>query len=144
MVVDGPRVALADYRGADPTGVPASLAKASLVERGEYLARAADCMVCHTVPGGKPYAGGLAFKLPFGTLYSTNITPDKDTGIANYSDRQFLDAVQRGVRRDGARPMPFAAAVINATLPAKRIVSPRWLSFLAGQLCGERHRLEAQ
>ena len=108
----GPKVALADYRGADPTGVPASLAKASLVERGEYLARAADCMVCHTTPGGKEYAGGLAFKLPFGTLYSTNITPDKETGIGNYSDREFLDAMHRGVRRDGARlypAMPFTS-----------------------------------
>jgi mono/diheme cytochrome c family protein len=108
----GPKVALADYRGADPTGVPASLAKASLVERGEYLARAADCMACHTVPGGAAYAGGLAFKLPFGTLYSTNITPDKETGIGNYSDRDFLDAVHRGTRRDGARlypAMPFTS-----------------------------------
>ena len=108
----GPKVALADYRGADPTGVPAALAKASPVERGEYLARAADCMVCHTVPGGKEYAGGLAFKLPFGTLYSTNITPDKETGIGNYSDREFLDAMHRGVRRDGARlypAMPFTS-----------------------------------
>jgi mono/diheme cytochrome c family protein len=108
----GPKVTLADYHAADPTGVPASLAKASPVERGEYLARAADCMVCHTAPGGKEYAGGLAFKLPFGTLYSTNITPDKETGIGNYSDREFLDAMHRGVRRDGARlypAMPFTS-----------------------------------
>ena len=76
------------------------------MERGEYLARAADCMVCHTSAGGKEYAGGLGFKLPFGTLYSTNITPDKDTGIGNYTDQQFLDALHRGVRRDGARLYP--------------------------------------
>ena len=106
----GPKVAVADYRGGNPTGVPASLAKASLVERGEYLARAADCMVCHTTPGGQAYAGGLAFKLPFGTLYSTNITPDVETGIGKYSDLDFLDAIHRGRRRDGARlypAMPF-------------------------------------
>jgi len=106
----GPKVAVADYRGGTPTGVPASLAKASLVERGEYLARAADCMVCHTAPGGQAYAGGLAFKLPFGTLYSTNITPDAETGIGKYSDLDFLDAIHRGRRRDGARlypAMPF-------------------------------------
>jgi mono/diheme cytochrome c family protein len=103
---DGPKVALADYRGANPTGVPASLAKASAVERGEYLARAADCMVCHTAAGGKEYAGGLGFKLPFGTLYSTNITPDKDTGIGNYNDQEFLAAVQHGKRRDGAMLYP--------------------------------------
>lgn len=109
---NGPKVALADYHGTDPTGVPAALARAGLVERGEYLTRAADCMVCHTAQGGKEYAGGLAFKLPFGTLYSTNITPDKETGIGNYSDQDFLGAVHRGVRRDGARlypAMPFAS-----------------------------------
>jgi mono/diheme cytochrome c family protein len=63
-------------------------------------------MVCHTTQGGKEYAGGLGFKLPFGTLYSTNITPDKETGIGNYSDQDFLNAVHRGVRRDGARLYP--------------------------------------
>jgi len=79
---------------------------ARIVKRGEYLAKAADCMVCHTAPGGEDYAGGLAFPLPFGTLYSTNITADKNTGIGNYSDRDFLNAVQRGVRQDGARLYP--------------------------------------
>jgi mono/diheme cytochrome c family protein len=103
---DGPKVALADYHEAKPTGVPANLAQASIIERGEYLAKAADCMVCHTTPGGKEYAGGLGFKLPFGTLYSTNITADKDTGIGNYSDQDFLNAMHRGVRRDGARLYP--------------------------------------
>jgi mono/diheme cytochrome c family protein len=108
----GSKVALADYRGANPTGVPATLAQASLVEHGAYLARAADCMACHTTQGGKPYAGGLGFRLPFGTLYSTNITPDKETGIGNYSDQDFLNAVHRGIREDGARlypAMPFAS-----------------------------------
>src|ERR1700751_2480190 len=99
-------VALADYHGTNPTGVPASLAKASLGERGASLTRAADCMACHTKPGGKDFAGGLGFKLPFGTLYSTNITPDKETGIGNYSDADFLNAVHRGIRRDGARLYP--------------------------------------
>jgi mono/diheme cytochrome c family protein len=103
---NGTKVALADYHGASPTGAPASLAQASIVERGEYLAKAADCMVCHTTAGGKEYAGGLGFKLPFGTLYSTNITPDKETGIGNYSDQDFLNAVHRGTRRDGARLYP--------------------------------------
>ena len=109
---DGPKVALADYHGANPTGVPAALAQASLVERGAYLARAADCEACHTTQDGKPYAGGLPFRLPFGTLYSTNITPDKETGMGNYSDQDFLNAVHRGIRHDGARlypAMPFAS-----------------------------------
>ena len=103
---DGSTVVLADYRAADPSGVPATLAKASLIDRGEYLARAADCMVCHTTKDGKAFAGGLAFKLPFGTLYSTNITPDKETGIGSYSDQDFLNALHRGVRKDGARLYP--------------------------------------
>ena len=108
----GPKVALADYHDANPTGVPPALAQASAVERGAYLARAADCFACHTKQGGKPYAGGLGFKLPFGTLYSTNITPDQETGIGKYSDQDFLNAVHRGIRDDGARlypAMPFTS-----------------------------------
>jgi mono/diheme cytochrome c family protein len=108
----GSTVALAAYHAADPTGVPAQRANQSAIDRGAYLARAADCMVCHTTKNGAEYAGGLAFPLPFGTLYSTNITSDKDTGIGNYTDQDFLDAVQRGIRRDGARlypAMPFAS-----------------------------------
>ena len=102
----GSTVALADYHGADPTGVPAALAKADQIKRGEYLARAADCMPCHTAPGGSAFAGGLAIPLPFGTLYSVNITPDKNTGIGNYSDEDFLNALRRGIRRDGTRLYP--------------------------------------
>ena len=102
----GGSVALSDYQAADPTGVPGDLKNADVVKRGEYLARAADCVVCHTSPGGKQYAGGLAIPLPFGTLYSTNITPDKAAGIGDYSDADFLNAVRRGVRRDGVRLYP--------------------------------------
>jgi mono/diheme cytochrome c family protein len=102
----GSSVQLADFKGPNPTGVPVSLARDDIVKRGEYLARAADCMVCHTSHGGKEYAGGLAFKLPFGELYSTNITADKETGIGKYSDRDFLNAVQHGTRRDGAPLYP--------------------------------------
>ena len=105
-------VTLADYKGPDPTGVPASLRNASLVERGEYLARAADCQACHTVQGGAPFAGGLAFKLPFGTLYSPNITPDKETGIGAWSDADFLNAIHKGIAPGGTRlypAFPYAA-----------------------------------
>jgi mono/diheme cytochrome c family protein len=108
----GTQMALTEYHAQDPTGVPAELKGASLVERGEYLARAADCAACHTAEGGAPFAGGRAFVLPFGTLYSTNITPDKDTGIGNYSDANFLDAVRKGIGRNHTRlypAMPFAS-----------------------------------
>jgi hypothetical protein len=102
----GTRVELADYREGDPTGVPPRLAGADLVMRGEYLTRAADCIACHTAPGGKPFAGGMAFPLPFGSLYSTNITPDKDTGIGAWSDEDFVKALHEGVGRDGKHLYP--------------------------------------
>ena len=72
-----------------------------LIARGKYLAAAADCVACHTVPGGKPFAGGVEFKLPFGSLYSPNITPDKATGIGDWTDADFLGALHEGVGKDG-------------------------------------------
>ena len=86
-------------------------------------------MACHTSQGGKDYAGGLAIRLPFGTLYSTNITPDKETGIGNYSDQEFLNAVHRGIRRDGARlypAMPFTSyALMNPRRSLRMFYIPR-------------------
>jgi len=108
----GKRVALSEYERTDPTGVPAELKLAGLAERGEYLTRAADCFACHTAKDGEPYAGGRAFVLPFGTLYSTNITPDAETGIGSYTDPNFLNAVHRGIGRGNARlypAMPYAS-----------------------------------
>jgi mono/diheme cytochrome c family protein len=164
---DGPKMALTDYHGGYLTGASASLASASLVERGAYLAKAADCIVCHTTREGKDYAGGLGFKLPFGTLYSTNITPDKDTGIGNYSDQDFLNALRRGVRRDGAwlyPAMPFtsytyitdadALAIkaylfslpsVHATAPANTLTFPfnqRWGMMLWSALFNRDTRFE--
>src|SRR5476649_1349446 len=83
-----------------------------LVTKGAYLAKAADCTACHTAPGGTPFTGGLAFQLPFGTLYSPNITPAKMTGIAGYSDDDFVRAVREGVTRGGKHlypAMPYAS-----------------------------------
>jgi mono/diheme cytochrome c family protein len=108
----GPRVALSAYHEADPTGVPVELAAASVVKRGEYLAHAADCEACHTAKGGAPFAGGLAFELPFGTIWSPNITPDKDTGIGSWSDASFLNAVHKGIDDQGVPlypAMPYAS-----------------------------------
>src|SRR5947209_6146332 len=66
----------------------------------------------HTARGGVPFAGGLAFNLPFGSIFSPNITPDKDTGIGGWSDAQFLGALHRGVDDQGQPlypAMPYAA-----------------------------------
>ena len=108
----GTHVALTEYHAKDPSGVPVELQTAGLVERGEYLARAADCAACHTAEGGTPYAGGRAFVLPFGTMYSTNITPDKETGIGNYTDADFLNAIHKGIAANGEKlypTMPFTS-----------------------------------
>ena len=102
----GSTVALEAYKGGDVTGVPSQLASADLVKRGAYLVHAADCQACHTAPGGAPFAGGFAFNMPFGTIYTTNITPDKQTGIGNYTDAQFLAAVHEGIRADGENLYP--------------------------------------
>ena len=80
--------------------------------KGEYLARAADCVACHTAPGGQPFAGGRAFQTPFGVIYSPNITPDAKTGIGGYSDEEFISALQKGVGRGGKHlypAMPYAS-----------------------------------
>ncbi len=85
-------------------GAPAS---AAAVARGEYLIKAADCVACHTVgETGKPFAGGVAFKLPFGTIYSSNITADPTYGIGAYTDDEFVRAVREGIRRDGKHLYP--------------------------------------
>ena len=74
---------------------------AALVAKGRYLATAADCIACHTVPGGKAFAGGRPFELPFGTMYSPNITPDPETGLGEWSDAEFVRALHDGVGRHG-------------------------------------------
>ncbi|CDI93165.1 putative c-type cytochrome [Pseudomonas aeruginosa PA38182] len=81
-------------------------ADAALIKRGEYLARAADCMACHTAEGGAPFAGGLPIQSPFGTIYGTNITPDKEHGIGAYSADEFFAALTEGKRKDGAYLYP--------------------------------------
>lgn len=79
---------------------------AQRIQHGEYLARAGDCAACHTAPGGVPFAGGLKMTTPIGAIYSTNITPDKQTGIGEYSQQEFSDALRKGVARDGTRLYP--------------------------------------
>lgn len=98
-------------------------ADASLVQRGEYLARAGDCMACHSTTGRQPYSGGLPIVSGLGTIYSTNITPSRRSGIGNYTEQQFSDAVRKGIRADGshlypAMPYPSYAKTTDADIHA--------------------------
>ncbi len=82
------------------------------IERGRYLAVLADCGACHTSPGGEPFAGGLALQTPFGTLVAPNITPDRETGIGNMTEAEFLAALHDGRGHNGRRlypAMPYPA-----------------------------------
>jgi mono/diheme cytochrome c family protein len=86
--------------------------ESSLVAKGEYLARAGDCIACHTSPGGKMFAGGLAMPTPFGTIYSSNITPDPETGIGTYTADQFYGVMHTGRFPNGGLlypAMPFGS-----------------------------------
>lgn len=75
-------------------------------ERGRYLALAGNCASCHTAPGGAYLGGGVVFRTAFGTIYSTNITPDNSTGIGSWSYSDFRNAMRHGIRPDGARLYP--------------------------------------
>ena len=82
------------------------------VQRGEYLARAGDCIACHTAPEGRIFAGGRAMLTPFGTLYSSNITPDAETGIGKWSTDDFYRTMHNGRFPNGGLiypAMPFAS-----------------------------------
>jgi mono/diheme cytochrome c family protein len=94
------------------TAPRAQPAAASVMQHGEYLARAADCIACHTMPEGKLFAGGRPMATPFGTLYTSNITPDPDTGIGKWTADQFYGAMHRGRFPDGGLiypAMPFGS-----------------------------------
>jgi len=78
----------------------------SAIERGRYLAAAGDCAACHTADGGKPYAGGRPVPTPFGVIYSTNITPDKESGIGRWTEEQFYRAMHEGISADGKHLYP--------------------------------------
>ncbi|MBX8568616.1 cytochrome c [Pseudomonas cichorii] len=78
----------------------------ALVARGEYVARLSDCVACHSIPGGAPFAGGLKMATPVGVIHATNITPDRETGIGSYSLMDFDRAVRHGVAPGGRRLYP--------------------------------------
>ena len=120
-------------------------APAGILANGEYLARAGDCIACHTAPGGKPFAGGLAMATPFGTLYTSNITPDPETGIGKWTVDQFYTMMHTGRAQDGGLlypAMPFASytkvtradsdaifAYLKTMPPEKRANRPHDLQF---------------
>ena len=89
----------ADAQTSSPSGP-------SLVTRGAYLAKAADCMPCHTSAKDKQFAGGLKLDTPFGAIFSPNITPDPDTGIGRWTYENFKNAVHAGIRADGSYLYP--------------------------------------
>jgi mono/diheme cytochrome c family protein len=103
---------------AQPTG-------SALVAKGEYLTKAADCAACHTAPGGEPFAGGRAFKLPFGTIYSSNITPEQETGIGRWSDAEFVRALHRGIGRNGEDLYPAFPYTAYALLSTDDVLAIR-------------------
>lgn len=99
--------ALAWWPAIAPIAPPAPGAFApELVAKGAVLAAGGYCAECHTAKGGQPFAGGYAMATPFGVLYSTNITPDRETGIGTWSEAAFARAMQRGVARDGSLLFP--------------------------------------
>ncbi|MGE8312323.1 MAG: c-type cytochrome, partial [Pseudomonas protegens] len=92
---------------SEPTpAAAASTPDSELIQRGQYVAQLGDCIACHTAKGGATMAGGLELKTPMGTIYSSNITPDKDTGIGSYSFEAFDRAMREGVTPDGSHLYP--------------------------------------
>ncbi|RZN25074.1 cytochrome c [Bradyrhizobium sp. Leo121] len=120
-------------------------ANAELLKRGEYLARAGDCIACHTAREGKTFAGGLPMKTPFGTLYTSNITPDPQTGIGTWTSDQFYRMMHDGRFPDGGLvypAMPFGSytkvtredsdaiyAYLRSVPPVKQVNKPHELTF---------------
>ena len=112
MLSTFPRLALAgltllctlEVQASEPT--PAANPEKNLIERGHYVARLGDCIACHTAMGGAEMAGGLELKTPMGTIYSSNITPDPETGIGQYSFEQFDKAMRQGVTPAGKKLYP--------------------------------------
>lgn len=89
-----------------PVSLSAPVYSQATIERGRVLAALGDCAVCHTAPGGAPNAGGRAMQTPFGTLYTTNLTPDADTGLGRWSFSAFQRAMREGISRDGHHLYP--------------------------------------
>ena len=106
-------------------------ASKELVSRGAYLARAGDCIACHTAQGGKPYAGGAPIATPMGVIYSTNITPDLETGIGHYTMDNFVKVMREGVTDDGDHLYP-AMPYTSYTKVSQEDLSALYAYFMRG------------
>jgi alcohol dehydrogenase (quinone), cytochrome c subunit len=106
-------------------------ASKELVSRGAYLARAGDCIACHTATKGKPYAGGAPIGTPMGVIYSTNITPDLETGIGHYSMDNFVKVMREGVTDDGDHLYP-AMPYTSYTKVSQEDLSALYAYFMRG------------
>lgn len=96
---------------------------AALAARGEYVARLGNCVACHSVPDAPPFSGGLKMATPLGAIYTTNITPDKNTGIGGYTLEDFDGAMRSGIAKDGhhlypAMPYPSYAKMSEEDMKA--------------------------
>ena len=100
----GAEEASAEAPAAAPA--PAPSAADVLIERGRYVALASNCASCHTRPGGAPYAGGVAFESPVGTIYSSNITSSAERGIGKWTADDLRRALHEGVNANGDRLFP--------------------------------------
>jgi mono/diheme cytochrome c family protein len=126
---DGKRVALAEYSAGKPTGVPADFTETDPLARGRYLSEAADCEACHTAEHGERFAGGRPFDTDFGTIYSPNITPDKETGIGDWTDADFIKAVHEGVAKNGTRLYPAFPYAAYTYMPEEDVLAIKQYLF---------------
>ena len=116
---------------ARATPVSASEQAFEQIEHGRYLATAADCVACHTIPGGVPFAGGRAIQTPFGTLLSPNLTPDRETGIGAWTDAEFLRAMREGIGPNGEHFYPaFPYPYFSRMTPDDIVAIRRYLNTL--------------
>ncbi|MDR1076039.1 MAG: cytochrome c [Xanthomonadaceae bacterium] len=121
LAVAAASFALLSPKRLEPVNTASARFEPRQIERGEYLARVGDCTACHTAPGGAAFAGGLVMQTPIGAIYSTNITPDPETGIGDYSFEAFERALRHGIAREGhtlypAMPYPSYARVSESNL----------------------------
>jgi mono/diheme cytochrome c family protein len=114
------------FRPQPVPAAPSVSSPASSLEQGRYLAAIGNCRTCHTASGGKAFAGGVKFDTPFGVLYSTNITADRETGIGNWSFEDFYHAMKGGVRPDGTHLYPAFPYTSFAKLTDADIASLYW------------------